>query len=165
MNEIIEEQIDKKVISKISDLEKFRKENKCSFLAHMPVIKMKRETTKCRIVYLSNLSEKQRDSPNISHNTAMLSGPCLNRSLFISLCQMRLEPFLLVFDLVKAFLQVGIPHSDRYRLCFLWFKNAKAEDYSVVGYYFNRLPFGLKCSPFLLMISLYHIGTHGGYRI
>ena len=64
---------------------------------------------------------------------------------------------MLVFDLVKAFLQIELPESDRYRLCFLWFKDVPRSDFTIVGYYFNRSPFGLKCSPFLLMIGLYFI--------
>ena len=87
----------------------------------------------------------------------MLSGPCLNRILSTTLTLMRCERYLLIYDLVKAFLQVEIPEVDRYKLCFLWFRNVTAGDYSVVAYHFNRLPFGLKCSPFLLMISLYYI--------
>ena len=123
----------------------------------MLIIKMTRQWTKCRIVYLSNLAEKKGSNLSISHNTAMLSGPCLNRNVLTTLTQMRCEKFLLIFDLVKAFLQIKVPAADMTKLCFLWFKNVRKADFSLVAYQFNRLPFGLKCSPFILMISLYHI--------
>ena len=47
------------IIKQIPDMNKFLKSNlSCSFLAHMPVYKMKSDTTKCRVVYLSNLADK-----------------------------------------------------------------------------------------------------------
>ena len=157
MNEVIMNQVTDGVITRIDDLDKFRSAHRCAFLAHKPVLKLSNETTKCRIVYMSNFSEKRTRGPQISHNNAMLSGPCLNRKLLITLQLLRFDKYLLVFDLVKAFLQVEIPESDRYRLCFLWYKNIEKGDYTIVAYYFNRLPFGLKCSPCLLMIALYFI--------
>lgn len=157
MDETISDQLDKGVITRVSDLMTFRKNNKCSFMAHMPIIKLKRETTKCRIVYLSNLSEKKKDGTTISHNTSLMSGACLNRKLLTAMTQMRCEKYLLIFDIVKAFLQIEVPDGDKFKLCFLWFKNVQKFDYSIVAYHFNRVPFGLKCSPFLLMISLYYI--------
>lgn len=42
------------IIEKINNLEEFRKEFPAhSFIPHMSVIRTDRETTKCRIVYLS----------------------------------------------------------------------------------------------------------------
>lgn len=155
MDEVISEQLELGIIEKISNLNEFKDSVPCSFMAHMPIFKLKRDTTKCRIVYLSNLTEKKNN--NISHNTAMLSGPCLNRKLGSSLIQLRFDKKILVFDLVKAFLQISVPDVDQQKLCFLWFKNVHRENFEIVAYKFLRLPFGLKCSPFILMIGLYYI--------
>ena len=47
-------------IEKIHDLDAFMEEfPNCSFLAHMAIIKLGHESTKCRIVYLSNLADKR----------------------------------------------------------------------------------------------------------
>lgn len=155
MNDVIAEQFDSGVITQITNLQSYVKSTNCSFLGTMPIFKLKRDTTKCRIVLLSNVTE--RVNGGISHNTAMRSGPCLNRKLITSLLQLRFDTHVLVFDLVKAFLQLCIPEVDTHRMCFLWFKDVKAGNFEVVGYKFERLPFGLKCSPFILMIALYYI--------
>lgn len=155
MDAVISEQLELGIIEKITNLDSFKDSVPCSFMAHMPVFKFARDTTKCRIVYLSNLTEKK--NKNVSHNTAMLSGPCLNRKLSSSLIQLRFDEKILVFDLVKAFLQIAVPDVDKQKLCFVWFKNVKKKDFNIVGYKFLRLPFGLKCSPFILMIGLYYI--------
>jgi hypothetical protein len=138
MDDVISEQLKLKVIERIPNLEAFKNSSNCSFMAHMPVFKMKRDTTKCRIVYLSNLTEKQ--NKGISHNTAMWSGPCLNRKLGSSVLQLRFDTKVLVFDLVRAFLQIAIPETDQQKLCFLWFKNVREENFEIVGYKFLRLP-------------------------
>ena len=157
MDATIKDQLAKGVVGKIDDLDSLRAHKNYSFLAHMPIIKLDRSTTKCRIVYLSNLSDKKGKGPHISHNTAMLSGPCLNRNLLTAITQMRCEAYLLIFDLVKAFLQIEVPPHDQYKLCFLWYRDVEKSDFTEIAYHFKRLPFGLKCSPFLLMISLYYI--------
>ena len=82
-NEVFKEQEESGVVERITDLNSFLKCNPdCSFLPHMGVFKLGRETTKVRIVYLSNLCEKSPENPNtVSHNAALLPGPCLNSKL------------------------------------------------------------------------------------
>ena len=40
---------------------------------------------------------------------------------------------------------------------FFWYKNVSRGDFSLTAFKSTRLSFGLRCSPFLLMISLYYI--------
>lgn len=87
----------------------------------------------------------------------MHSGPCLNQKLITAILQLRFDPVLLSFDLRRAFLQLCVSDSDSSRLLFYWYKNVSIGDFSLVTYRNCRLPFGLRCSPFLLMISLYKI--------
>jgi hypothetical protein len=70
---------------------------------------------------------------------------------------LRFDRKVLCFDLVKAFLQIALEHDDEKRLCYLWYKDVEKGDFTEVVYKCKRLPFGLKCSPALLMLALYKI--------
>ena len=60
-DEVIKEQVKLGVIEKIPDLTQFLNENPtASFLPHMGIFRMNKETTKCRVVFLSNLAENNR---------------------------------------------------------------------------------------------------------
>lgn len=156
MNDAVKELEQIGAIERINNLSQYMEENpSCSFLAHMPVIKPDRETTKCRIVLLSNLCD--RNKTGISHNQAMLTGPCLNQKLSTALLMLRFDEKLLTFDLKKAFLQIELPESDQSKLLFLWYKNVKEGDFSIQAYKSVRLSFGLRCSPTILMVALYKI--------
>lgn len=143
-------------VEKIHNLEEFKALHPAhSFLAHMPVLRMDKESTKCRIVYLSNLNDKSKDT--LSHNQCMYSGPCLNQKLTTALLLLRFGKNLLCFDLKKAFLQIQLRESDQARLLFLWFKNISKKDFSLQVYKNIRLSFGLRCSPTILMMAMYKI--------
>ena len=149
------DQENKGIIAKIPNLDKFMDNNVCSFLPHMSIFKPERETTKLRVVFMSNLCEKNNNK--ISHNQSMLSGPSLNHKLSTALMHLRFDSFLLCFDIVKAFLQIELPPDDQNKLSFLWFNDVANNDFSVVAYKSIRLPFGLVCSPCMLMLALYKI--------
>ncbi|MEL7307449.1 MAG: hypothetical protein AAGK05_05920 [Pseudomonadota bacterium] len=119
---------------------------------------MDRMTTKCRVVYLSNLKENDGSkSLTVSHNQAIHSGPCLNQKLGSAILHLRFDENLLCFDLCKAFNQIALNDVDANRLLFLWFRNVSKKDYSLVGYRNVRLSFGLRCSPTILLLGLYNI--------
>ena len=88
-------------------------------MCHMPVFKFNRSSNKCRIVYLSNLCEK---NPNqyltVSHNQAIYPGPPLNQKLSSSLLHLRFNYKLLCFDLVKAFNQLSLGPEESNKRCF-----------------------------------------------
>ena len=124
----------------------------------MSVMKPGRETTKCRVVYLSNLCE--RDSSNsvtLCHNQVIHSGPNLNKKLTTSLLLLRFDKFVLIFDIKKAFLNIALSEIDQSRLLLLWFKNVQCNNFEIVAYKAKRLPFGISCSPAILMLALYKI--------
>jgi hypothetical protein len=144
-------------VERITNLEQYLEENpNYSFLAHMPVIRAHKESTKCRMVFLSNLADKNESSA-ISHNQAMHSGPSVNQKLTTSMMMLRFDPKLLCFDLRKAFLQIALGELDQSRLLFLWYANPAKNDFSLVTYKSVRLPFGLGPSPTILMIALFKI--------
>lgn len=159
VDQTIKDQLHSGIIEKIDNINQFIDENPCcSFLPHMPIFKFDRETTKCRIVFLSNLNQIDYSKAlSISHNQAMFAGPTLNQKLSSALLHLRFGKYLLTYDLKKAFNQLLLHPNDQSKLAFLWFRNIDKEDFSIVAYKNTRLTFGLRCSPFLLMISLYYI--------
>ncbi|XP_068200128.1 uncharacterized protein [Palaemon carinicauda] len=151
----IKEQLNMGIIEPIFDLEVFKAEYpNYSFLPHMPLFKPERETTKCRIVFLSNLQESFKKL-SLSHNQCMYAGPNLNQKLSSAFLNIRFVEKFLIFDLKKAFNMLALSEIDQSRLLFFWFRNVSAGDYTPVAYKNVRLSFGLRCSPFLLMTSLY----------
>ena len=153
------------IIEPVHDIENFVKENPtCSFLAHMPIFKLDKETTKCRNVFMSNLAEKSRDDRvALSHNQCMFSGPNLNAKLATALFQLRFNKFVLTFDICKAFLQIELLPHDTNKLLFLWHKDVKNNDFSLQAYRNLRLSFGLRCSPCILMVTLYKLLVEDAY--
>ena len=147
------------IIEAVPDVDVFMQENpKCSFLAHMGVFKLNRETTKCRVVFLSNICEKiGSQTLTVSHNMAIHPGPCLNQKIVSALLHSRFGSKMFIFDIGKAFNQIELNSIDQTKLMFLWFRNVKKQDFSIVAYRNLRLSFGLRCSPTLLMLAFYKI--------
>ena len=159
MDEYFKEQESSGVIERINDIDLFISEHpQCSFIPHMPIFKLKRDSTKCRIVYLSNLCENNPNLPRtVSHNGCMYPGPSLNQKLSTALLHLRFGRYLLVFDIQRAFNQILLNDNDQVKLLFLWFRNIEKKDFSIVAYKHAMLPFGLRCSPTILMLALYKI--------
>ena len=156
-DQVFKEQEQLGIIERIEDVDHFIRDNPdCSFLPHMGIFRMKNETTKVRIVYLSNLCEKNYLQPNaVSHNNALLPGPCLNPKLFTALLLSRFDSNMLIFDITKAFLGIQLNECDQNKLMCLWYKNVEKGDYSLIAYKNLRLSFGLRPSPTILMLGLY----------
>jgi hypothetical protein len=95
------------------------------------------------------------DGNNLSHNQISLPGPQLNTKSWIALTLLRYNKYVMLYDLEKAFLQLKLRPEDSEKLLFLWFQNVSENDFKFVGYKFLRVPFGLRFSPTLLMLSLY----------
>ncbi|XP_066981068.1 uncharacterized protein [Macrobrachium rosenbergii] len=159
MNENFKEQEDLGIIERIPNLERYMDEHpECSFLAHMGVFRLDRETTKCRVVFLSNVCEPSRSSVmTVNHNQAMYAGPSLNQKITSALLHLRFGSKLLIFDIKNAFNQIALSELDQQKLLFLWYKNVKKGDFSIIAYKNVRLPFGLRCSPTILMLALFKI--------
>ena len=158
-DKVFKEQENLGIVERIENVEDYIKDNPdCSFLPHMGVFKMSRSTTKCRIVYLSNLCEKSNSQPNaVSHNQALEAGPCLNHKLSSNIIHARFDRYLLTFDLTKAFLCIGLRECDQNKLLCLWYKSVEKGDFSLIAYKNKRLSFGLRPSPTILMLTLNRI--------
>lgn len=151
---VIKEQANTGVIEEV-DLKSEKNNPNVSFLPHSAVFRQTSTSTKCRVVFLSNLKEGHNSS--LSHNQISKPGLNLNHKLLIALTLLRFDPYLVTFDLKKAFLQLLLSDEDTMKLRFLWFRDVSKGDFSIVSYRICRVPFGMRFSPFLLMISLYYI--------
>ena len=88
---VFKTQAESGIIEKIPDLNKFMNENdSCSFLAHMPVFRLEKESTKCRVVFLANVNDK-RERDSLSHNQTICTGPNLNKKMSTSILQLRFD--------------------------------------------------------------------------
>ena len=145
------------IIERINNLDAFLLEHpEASFLCHMGVFRMSHESTRCRVVFLSNLAE--RFNGGLSHNACMLPGPNLNIKISTAILVSRFNKFILTFDICKAFLAIKLFERDAVRLCFLWYKlDENLNKKEKIAYKSVRLPFGLRNSPTLLMLSLFKI--------
>ena len=153
-NAVFSEQLEAGIIEEVP-LEELKNSNGVSFMGHMAVFRDNVESTKCRVVFMSNICDKLKNG-SLSHNQISLPGPNLNQKLEIAITLLRFNKFILVFDLVKAFHQIWLPYLDTLKLHFLWVKDVY-NDFTEVAYKMNRLPFGMRFSPGILMVALYII--------
>ena len=95
------------IIEIIPHLDMFLQENPkgVSFLAHNGVFRPDHQSTKCQIVFLSNL---RGNSNFLSHNQCSYPGPNLNNKMSTAFLLLRFDKYLLTFDLQQAFLQLKI---------------------------------------------------------
>jgi len=116
------------------------------YLLHHPVVKQNRNTTKVRIVYNGSVSSQD----DLSINDCLQVGPNLIPKLFDVMIRFRFHQIVLVADIEKAFLMVGVRDEDQDMLKFLWLKEPFQIDSEIVSYRFTRLVFGLWSSPAVL---------------
>ena len=119
------------------------------YIPHKPVIREDAATTKVRMVF--DASAKPHYLAN-SINDCMYRGPPLQLLMWDILIRARMSTDILLGDIEKAFLQVGIKEEDRDAFRFLFKKDGKEELFR-----FTRVPFGAEASPFILGATLqYH---------
>ena len=118
-DDVFKEQEDAGVIERIENVDAFVNDHpESSFIPHIGIFKMKNQTTKVRIVYLSNLRERNTAQPNsVSHNNALLPGPCLNSKLGTSFLLSRFGEFILIFYITNAFWAFSWRNAIRHDCC------------------------------------------------
>ena len=112
------------------------------YLPHKPVVKESAVTTKVRMVF--DASAKAYSLAN-SINDCMFTGPPLQPLLWDIMVRARMSTNLILGDIEKAFLQIGVKEKDRDAFRFLF--NVKGEERHLR---FMRVPFGVEASPFVL---------------
>ncbi|KAL0882153.1 hypothetical protein ABMA27_000707 [Loxostege sticticalis] len=84
----------------------------------------------------------------LSLNDVLHTGPNLQADLFLLLLDFRLFPVAMTADIKKMYLQIEVPYEHRKYLRILYRFN---QNDLIRTFQFNRVPFGLKSSPFLAM--------------
>ena len=115
-----------------------------TYLPHHPVIRKDKTTTKIRPVF--DGSAKTRDGCCL--NDCLETGPNLNPDLLAVLLRFRQHRVAWTADIQKAFLMVELNEADSNTIRFLWVKHPDSDE--VIELKWNRLPFGLNCSPYIL---------------
>lgn len=94
------------------------------------------------------LDASSKTHTGLSLNDILHTGPNLQADLFLLLINFRLFPVAMTADIKQMYLQLGVPVEHRKYLQILY---RFADDEKIKTFQFNRLPFGLKSSPYLAM--------------
>ena len=132
------------------------------YMPHKPVLKQSAVTTKVLMVF--DASAKPQPL-TYGIKDCMFTGPPLQPLLWDIMVRVRMSTSLLLGDIEKAFLQIGVKEEDRDAVRFLF--NIKGTEKHLR---FTRVPFGVEASPFLLGATLQHhfeqLGSvHGKFGI
>ena len=143
---IIEEQLEDGIVERIPSKPTGKR---VFYLPHKAVVRTG-DATKVRMVF--DASAKLHP-PAASMNECMYTGPSLQPLLWDTMIRSRMFENLLLGDIKKAFLQIGIKEEDGDAFQFLFTLHGKEEHLR-----FARMPFGAEASPFILGATLrYHI--------
>ena len=138
-------------------IEKVKPENEVTdnahFLSHHGVVRNDHDTTKLRIVFDGSAKTNEEA---ISFNDRLEVGKNYMPLIFETLLRFRMHQVALTADVAKAFLQIEIAESDRDYLRFLWFDDITKQEPKIIQMHYNRLLFGLTCSPAILSETIRH---------
>ena len=126
------------IIEKCAELPK---DAECAYLPHRGI----RQKGKLRMVFNGSFGKP-------SMNDLLLTGPNQLQTLPVCVTSFRLFARPVAADIEKAFVQVGIEDCDR---DFVRFLRSSVGGFS--HYRFQRVPFGLTCSPAVLNSCLQHL--------
>uniref|UniRef100_A0A914H9T8 CCHC-type domain-containing protein n=2 Tax=Globodera rostochiensis TaxID=31243 RepID=A0A914H9T8_GLORO len=154
---ILDDQLQKSVIERVTEPD--QSTGPVHYLPHRAVIRQDKATTKIRIVM--DASAKPKHTPSApSLNDCLYTGPLLLKDLTGILLRFRRMERVLLADIEKAFLQLGVREHDRDATRFLWVANPKTANLNplkhsdMVVFRFSRVSFGLTVSPFLLNATI-----------
>ena len=111
------------------------------YLPHFPIVRPDRTTTKTRIVF-----DASAKFEGVSLNDAIHQGPKLQRELTDVLLRFRRKPVALMCDIAEMYLRIEVTPKDRPYQRSLW--RSLNQERTPDQYEFNRVVFGVNCSPF-----------------
>ncbi|KAI5633583.1 putative peptidase (DUF1758) domain-containing protein [Phthorimaea operculella] len=143
-NNTIQEYLDKGYLKKLSDPIDIQASSPVYNIPHRPVYRPDKDTTKTRIV----LNASSSSSSGKSLNDILYTGPNLQSNIFDLLINFRL--FILAFsaDLEKMYFQLKVKPEHQTLQRILYRFNTQSP---IDVYQFDRVAFGLKCSPYLAL--------------
>lgn len=141
-NEVVQDYIENDYLSEVPpDSEDY---SQGYFIPHHAVVRRDKETTKVRIV----LDASTKCHNDISLNDILHTGPNLQADIFVLLLNFRLFAIALAADIKQMYLRILLqPEHRKYQKILFRFDPAQP----IREFQFNRVAFGLKCSPFLAM--------------
>ena len=148
---IIKDQIESGVVEVVTDHSEQVKVGEIHYIAHHPVIRPDKDTTKVRIVY-----DASARSGGPSLNDCLYVGPPLTQEILDVLLRFRVHGVALAGDIEKAFLMVSVAPEDRDALRFLWWDDLHSPQRKVQVLRFTHVVFGVTFSPFLLNATVRH---------
>ena len=146
---IVEDQLKDEIIEKVPET---ATGSRIYYMPHKPVVRDSATTTKVRMVFDASA---RPDSASNSINYCMYKGLAIQPHLWDILIRARMSPYILLGDVQKAFLQIGIKSEDRDAFRFLCTLGGKEEHLR-----FLRVPFGTEASSFMLGATLVHHYDH-----
>nr|XP_049702858.1 uncharacterized protein LOC126055941 [Helicoverpa armigera] len=102
------------------------------------------------------LDASARTHTGLSLNEILHIGPNLQTDLFLLLINFRLFPIAINSDIRQMYLRICVPVAQRKYLRILFRFN---ENEPLLTFAFNRLPFGLKSSPFIAMRTVRQLAS------
>lgn len=151
--ETIQDYLNQGIVEKVENSE-VNVDRPIYYLPHQPVKKEGRVTTSTRLVF----DAASHQANELSLNDCLWPGPNLYPNLFDILVQFRLNRFVVSSDIRQAFLQICLTDNHKDALRFLWTDSDPSVDKkpNLHVYHFNRVPFGVNASPFLLAATVKH---------
>ena len=148
---VIQEQLNAGIVERVEE-DGAGEIGEVHYLAHHPVVRQDKQTTKVRVVY--DASAKRNEGPSL--NDCLYSGPPLSETIADVLVRFRCHRTALIGDIEKAFLMISVAEDDRDALRFQWVDDPFSEEPKIIVLRFARVAFGLSSSPFLLNATLKH---------
>lgn len=167
-DEVIKDYLDKSYLSPVKTIDA---STHSFYIPHHAVLREDKATTKVRPV----LDASAKSSSGFSLNDVLHTGPNLQGDLFTILLNMRLFPIAISADVRQMYLRIGVREQDRcfqrvlYRINpgdenFSEHSDNFSADSSIQTLEFNRVAFGLKCSPFLALRTVAQLAQDEGHR-
>ena len=149
---IIRDQLQRGFIEKVP-VDELHNINSVHYIPHFGV-KKDSPATPLRVVYDCSCKTKA----GISLNDCLETGPPLQNQMLDILLRFRVHRVGLSADIEKAFHQIGLQKEDRNFIRFLWLSDITNIDSNMDCYRFRVIPFGARCSPFILLsVIKYHL--------
>ena len=124
--------------------------NRVHYLPHRPVVRVDRDTSKVRPVFVAS---SKMIGPSL--NDCLHTGPNFLSMIYDILIRFRMHKVIVMSDIKQAFLNVAVHPEHVDYLRFLWCENGTADEITI--YRFLVVVFGLTPSPFLLQATIrYH---------
>jgi hypothetical protein len=151
-NDIVKEYIEKGYLSKVND-----GLSGGYYIPHHAVHRDDKSSTKLRIV----LDASCKTSNGKSLNDILHTGKNLQMEIFNVLLNLRLFPIVVNADIRQMYLQIKVQEEHKCYQRILYRFDSEA---SLQTYQFERVTFGMRCSPFLAIRTIRQLGVDEGAK-